>query len=231
MQRVFITGANRGLGLEFTRRFLVRGEQVFAACREPEKAAELEKLKTDHPGQLTILKMEVTNRGEIEAAAKVVTEAVDGLDLLINNAGIGQTSQFGSLEAEEIREVLDVNSIAPVIVAQAFADLLRKGNNPRLVNITSGLGSIANTGGSGRYSYKASKAALNMLSRMMSNELKSDGIIVIPMHPGWVQTDMGGPSAHLTVPESIQRMLKVIDGLTLEDTGRFWNMDGEELPW
>jgi NAD(P)-dependent dehydrogenase (short-subunit alcohol dehydrogenase family) len=231
MERIFITGANRGLGLEFTRRYLERSEQVFAACREPDKAAELDKLKTDHPGQLTILKMEVTNREEIDAAAKTVADAVDGLDLLINNAGIGQTSQFGSLEAEEIREVLEVNAIAPVIIAQAFAGLLRKGNSPKLVNISSGLGSIANTRGSGRYSYKASKAALNMLSRMMANEFKSDGIIVIPMHPGWVQTDMGGPNAHLTIPDSIERMLKVIDGLTIEDTGRFWDMDCNELPW
>ena len=229
--RVFITGSNRGLGFEFTRQLLARGEQVFASCRKPDKAAGLTKLAQEHPDRLTILQLEVTDQEQIEAVAAKVDRMADGLDLLINNAGIlYEGERFGSLESEQLLETLQVNSVAPVMVAQQFVPLLRKGEQPKVVNISSGLGSIS-MAGSSNYSYSASKAALNMFVKLMANTLMPEGITAIVMDPGWVQTDMGGKGAEITPEQSISGMLSVIDGLQLVDSGKFYHYSGSEVPW
>jgi NAD(P)-dependent dehydrogenase (short-subunit alcohol dehydrogenase family) len=231
MKRIFITGANRGLGLEFVRQFLENGDKVIAACREPNQAAVLQQFKNSHPDQLTILKLDVTNQDEIEAAAVNVESAVNGLDLLINNAGISSGSaHLGQMNFASTRTTFEINAFAPVMILQRFVDLLSRGENSRVVNITSGLGSIAETSGS-HLSYSASKAALNMFTRAVSFALRQKGIIAIVMDPGWVQTDMGGAEAPLNPAESISGMCKVINGLRMEDTGRYLRYDGVELPW
>ena len=132
---------------------------------------------------------------------------------------------------EDVDKVFKVNSTGPVLVSEKFLDLIEKGNNPKIINITSGLGSITNKQWVFRYSYCASKEALNMLSKLMSLELKEKGIIVIPLHPGHVKTDLGGYQAPLDPTVSITGMIKVIDSLTMEDTGKYLSWNGNELPW
>ena len=231
MKRILVTGSSRGLGLEFVRQLLARGELVFAACRQPEQTDELASLKEQHPERLNLIKLDVTKEEDIQAAVLAVGSQVEGLELLVNNAGVNITGDaFGEMQPEKMRFVIEINTLAPVLITQAFTGLLAKGKAPKVVNITSGLGSIEMNNGS-QHSYSASKAALNMYTKSISFPLRSKGIIAIAMDPGWVQTDMGGQGAPLKPVESISGMLKVIDALSLKNAGRYLRYDGEELPW
>lgn len=234
MQRVLITGANRGLGLEFVRQCLARSARVFAGCRNPVNAVDLQTLFTAHPGQLTILTLDVTDEVTIAASVESIRSQVDGLDLLINNAGVfprGETPV--NLNAETMLQTFHVNSVGPMIVAQFCLDLLRAGEHPKIVNISSKMGSLwwKEREGGGDYSYCSSKAALNMLTRTLAFDLRSDGIIVVSMSPGWVQTDMGGSAADLMPTESVRGILKVVERLAEADTGKFYTWEGCEHPW
>lgn len=232
MQRIFITGANRGIGLELARQTLLRGDRIFAATRQPENAIDLQELKAAHGDQLTIIKLEVTEQAEIDAAVEQVSKEVDGLDVLINNAGILPPSQQpGNLEADVLLNTLRVNAVAPVMVTQALLALLRQGSDTRIVNVTSQLGSLALKKSGGRYSYNGSKAALNMYTKALAYDLQGDGITTIMIHPGWVATDMGGSAAPVSPAESAAGILQVTDGLTSQDNARFLGWDGSELPW
>lgn len=230
--RIFITGTNRGIGLELVRRYLERDNRVFAACRKPDEADELQKLNPKYSNQLTIIKLEVTSQEEIEAAGQVVEGAADGLDLLINNAGMAISGEkLGDLSSDAVLHVFSVNAVAPLMIAKRFCDLLAAGDDPKLINVSSQLGSLARKTDGGRYSYTSSKAALNMFTRALAFDLKPQGITTVTIHPGWVQTDMGGENAPITVQESCEGILQLIDGLALDDSGRFLNWEGEELPW
>ena len=232
MKRILITGANRGLGLSFARQSLARGYRVFASCRRPDEAVDLHALAEDHVDQLTPLRLDVTDEDTILASARVVERQEGGLDLLINNAGVNPSGERpGNLEAGTMLHTFHVNAVGPMLVAQRHLDLLRGGDGPAIINISSVLGSLARKSGGGEYSYSSSKAALNMLTRALAFDLRSDGIIVVSMHPGWVQTDMGGSAAPLTPTESVRGILDVADGLTLDDTGSFLAHDGRRLPW
>ncbi len=234
MQRVLVTGGSRGLGLEFVRQCLARGNLVFAGCRNPENAVDLQTLSVARPEQLTILTLDVTDEVAIDASVQAIRSHVDGLDLLINNAGAyprGETPT--TLNATTMLQAFQLNCVAPMIVAQRCLDLLRAGNHPKIVNISSKMGSLwwKEKEGGGDYSYCSSKAALNMLTRTLAFDLRSDGIIVVALNPGWVQTDMGGNSADLTPTESVRGMLDVIERLTEADTSRFFTWEGQEHPW
>lgn len=234
MRRVLITGSNRGLGLEFVRQCLARGDRVFAGCREPRNAADLVALSVAHPQHLVTLALDVTDEESVDAAVKAIHHQVDGLDLLINNAGTyprGETP--ATLNAKTILQTFQLNSVAPIIVAQRCLDLLRAGNDPKIVNISSKMGSLwwKEKEGGGDYSYCSSKAALNMLTRTLAFDLRSEGIIVVALMPGWVQTDMGGSGADLTPAESVGGMLSVIERLAGDDTSRFITTEGEDHPW
>ncbi|MBD3190830.1 MAG: SDR family NAD(P)-dependent oxidoreductase [Candidatus Heimdallarchaeota archaeon] len=234
--KVLITGTNRGLGLEFVKQYLERGEEVIAACRNPEKAKELHQLQKKHGDKLMIIPLELTDQKSINNAYKLVKERFNALDLLINNAGIasgGEKNNYtiGELHKEDMTKVFQVNAISPALIVEKFLKIVEEGENPKIVNITSALGSIGSKRWVFRYSYCASKAALNMFSMLLSLELKDKGIIVIPLHPGHVRTDLGGASARLSPKESISGMIEVIDSLTIEDTGKFLSWDGKELPW
>lgn len=232
MMRVVITGSNRGIGLALVRACLARGDTVFAACRRPEKARYLRAL-ADEPGgdRLHLLPLDVTDAAQIAACVQAVSAQTDGLDLLINNAAInppGQTWQ--EITAETFLDVLAVNTVAPLLVARSFVDLLAAGNQPKIANISSGAGSFSR-GGSGHYGYRSSKAALNMVTHMMAADLQARGIAAVTINPGWVKTDMGGPGASLEPAESARGVLAVIDALTLETSGRFMNWDGSAHAW
>ncbi len=240
MRRILITGANRGIGLELAREYVQQKDTlIFATCRHPESAEALQSLAKQQPDQVKILALDVTSRAAIEAAIQSIAAQVDGLDLLYNNAGIypdgvfpeaSHSSTFGSLDAEAMLEVFRVNTVSPVIVTQAVADLLRKGQAARVINVSSDAGSLAMTHG-GNYSYPASKAALNMMTRCLAGDFRSDGVIVVSLHPGWIRTDMGGERAPLALDEAVPSILRVIDGLTLAESGEFFNWDGKKVAW
>jgi Short-chain dehydrogenases of various substrate specificities len=237
-RHALITGANRGLGLEWTRQLADRVDRLFATCRHPDDAPDLADLAKAHPDTISVFALDVAEPEAIERAAERVAEATGTLDLLVNNAGInggGTGDRFGSVDQATMMDVLRVNTAGPHLMTQAVADLLRDGgdgqNSSVVVNVTSQLGSIANTSGGSWHSYKASKAALNMCTRLQDGALSGDGVIVVSMHPGWVRTDMGGSSARFSTEKSVTGMLDVIAGLTPEDSGRFLSYDGNELPW
>lgn len=245
MQNIFITGASRGLGLEFTRRFLERGDRVFASCRKLHEAGYLQALKSAFPTLLSIIKLDVSDPNSILDAFAVLNSKVKGLDLLINNAGvyIGRRGSpkkakveitgdhLGSLDFDEGVNVFRINTIGPIILSQQFLPLLRNGNEPKIVSITSGYGSISGNNWGSPYHYSASKAALNMYMKSLAVDLKPQGIIVGVISPGWVQTEMGGAGAPLKAIESVDGLIKVIDALTLNQTGTFFDYQGQLLDW
>ncbi len=241
MRRILITGANRGIGLELVREYVQQQDTlIFATCRQPDRANDLQALALAHPDQVKILALNVTDRATIDAAVEQIAAQVDGLELLYNNAGIypdgvfpqgSRSSTFGFLDAEAMLEVFQVNTVSPVIVTQAAANLLRKGQQARVINLSSDAGSLAIHADGGNYSYPASKAALNMLTRCLAGDFRKDGVIVISLHPGWIRTDMGGERAPLALDEAVPSILRVIDGLTLADSGEFFNWDGKRVAW
>ena len=232
-----VTGANRGLGLEWVRQLAPRTDRLFATCRAPTEAEKLRACAADHPATVDVFALDVTDPDAIGRAAAQVGRDAGALDLLVNNAGTnggGTDDRFGTVDAETMTQVFQVNAMGPHLMAQAFADLLRRGaeeGQATIVNVTSQLGSIANTRAGGWHSYKASKAALNMCTRLQAGALRSDGVIPVSMHPGWVRTDMGGANARLSTEDSVSGMLDVVESLTPDDAGRFLTFDGDELPW
>jgi len=232
---VLVTGANRGLGLEWVRQLVGSVDRLFATCRRPDDADALRELANRHPDTIAVFALDVADPDTIDDAVVRVRREVDALDVLVNNAGIsggGSGDRFETVDAETMTEVYRVNAVGPHLVTRAFAPLLREANEgATVVNVTSQLGSIARTSGGGWHSYKASKAALNMCTRLQAAELEEDGVIVVAMHPGWVRTDMGGSSARLSPEQSVAGMLEVIAGLSPDDGGCFLTYDGEELSW
>ncbi|HSF31050.1 MAG TPA: SDR family oxidoreductase [Candidatus Tectomicrobia bacterium] len=238
MLRILITGANRGLGLEFVRQYLEQGAHVFAACRRPTTASSLHRLQAQFSEQLTIVALDVADAAVIRAAHDTVHTQVDSLDVLINNAAIYSSrgshepsERLGELSFEDALTVLRVNAVAPLLVAQQFLGLLRASRRAKLISISSGYGSVsANTGGFPYY-YSASKAALNMYMRSLATDAKRWGITTVLLDPGWVRTDMGGPSAPTTPQEAVAAMMRVIDALTPRHNGRFLTWRGDEQDW
>jgi NAD(P)-dependent dehydrogenase (short-subunit alcohol dehydrogenase family) len=221
---VLITGANRGLGLEFAKQYSQDGWEVIGTARKPDAATELNAL------EVRVMQLDVADPGSIERLAKKLQE--QPIDLLINNAGIfPRVDTLAEVDFDDVTRTLEVNTVGPMRVTRALLDNLRAGKAKQIVSITSGLGSIANNQSGRYYGYRESKAALNMFTRSIAAELRDDGFICIVMNPGWVQTDMGGPQAPLEAPESIRGMRAVIDKLTRADTGTFWQHDGTQLPW
>jgi NAD(P)-dependent dehydrogenase (short-subunit alcohol dehydrogenase family) len=226
MSTVFVTGANRGIGLEFARQYAADGWRVLAACRNPRGAKELAGL----PGDVRVLALDVIDEYQLPALAKSLND--EAIDILINNAGVGGfDDSFGNTPTNEWLETLRVNAIAPLHVAEQFLPHLERGQRRLIVNITSKMGSIADNGSGGSYSYRTSKAALNMVAKSMAHDLKARRIIVVVFHPGWVRTDMGGPQALLPPKASVSGMRAKIATLTAADSGKFFNYDGKPLPW
>lgn len=237
MQTVLITGANRGIGLGVARRYAERGDRVLAGCRNPDEAAALDTLR-ERTGQVQVLPLEVTSEASIEAAVEAVTESDGKVDILLNNAGISpgdvthrRADGRAVFDADRALDMFRVNAVAPLLLAQTFLPLLRRGTTPRIVNVSSGAGSLAYKTEGGLYSYSASKAAQNMYTRALAADLRDVGVTVVALDPGWVKTDLGGPNAWITVEESATGIVSVIDTLTLDDTGEFFHYKGEHVPW
>ena len=227
MPSILITGANRGIGLAFARRAASEGWRVIATCRDPDRARELRAID----GDITVHALDVADRAAIEALAGAL--AGMPIDILLNNAGISAGDgggRFGAIDYESWEEVLRVNTIAPMKMAECFADNVARSERRLIVCITSRMGSIAEAYG-GYYQYRSSKAALNMVAANLAGDLSSRGITVVVFHPGWVRTNMGGRSAPLTPDDSVAGMWRVIGGLSQSDSGAFLNYDGGTIPW
>ncbi len=226
MPTVLITGANRGIGFEFVKSFAADGWRVHACSRNVEKAKEVRALD----GNVICHKLDVTNGLKVASLARELAE--EPIDLLINNAGVyGPRTGFGETDYDEWLNVLQVNTLAPLRMVERFVGLLEQGSGKTVVNISSIMGSIGNNSSGGSYIYRSSKAALNMVTKTLSNDLGERGFTVVSFHPGWVQTDMGGESADIAPDQAVAGMRKVIAGLTTADNGKFFNYDGTALPW
>jgi NAD(P)-dependent dehydrogenase (short-subunit alcohol dehydrogenase family) len=231
MPTLLITGANRGLGFEFTRQYLAEGWEVIAACRNPRMAKALQQLDANSKGALTVVEIDVADTASVtRAAARVESRTID---VLINGAGVfGPTGQtIGSLDYKDWIELLEVNLFGAARVCEAFLDRLAHSDRRLIVTITSGMGSLADNTSGGSIYYRTSKAAVNMLMRTAAIDLKPRGIACVVLNPGWVKTDMGGPNAKLSPEESVGAMRRLISKLGPADSGRFYDYDGREYPW
>jgi NAD(P)-dependent dehydrogenase (short-subunit alcohol dehydrogenase family) len=228
---VYITGASRGLGFEFARQYLDDGWRVFASCRNPASADRLNNLAKAAADRLKVIETDVTKPETIVKAANELGGMA--IDLLINCAGVTGTpgQRAGTVNYSSWEYVFHVNTMGPLRVLEAFTEQVAKSERRLVVNITSGMGSLADNMSGGSIAYRSSKAALNMVMRSASIDLAPRGISCVLVNPGWVKTDMGGPNATLTPRESVGAMRRLIAGLGTKDSGKFYHYDGSEYPW
>ncbi len=227
MPSVLITGANRGLGLEFTRQYAADGWRVFAACRDPAGARDLAAVE----GDVSAETLDVDDGPQVAALANKLSG--QPIDVLINNAGIYGPKDVtrDTVDYDAWGQVFRTNAMSPLAVSAAFAANVAQGGQKKIITLSSIMGSIAENDSSGDFIYRSSKAAVNAVMKSLAGDLKSEGITVAVLHPGWVRTDMGGPDAAIEAPESVTGMRAVIAGLKESDSGRFLNYDGTEIPW
>jgi len=231
MPSTLITGANRGLGLEFARQYAADGWQVYATCRDPNSASDLRRLADASDHTVQIMALDVTDLASIKAAAREL--GGQPIDLLLNNAGIGgpRGQTIGNIDYEAWANVLDVNTLGPLRVAEAFVMNVASSEQKLIVTLTSGMGSIADNTSGGAFAYRSSKAAVNMAMRSLAVDLAAQGIICLVINPGWVRTDMGGPHGTQTPAESVAKLRRLIDNLKPAHSGKFLNHDGREYAW
>jgi len=224
---ILITGAARGIGLEFARQYAELGWRVHAACREPKAAHGLLTL----PGEVTVHKLDVTHPKQLTHLVRELEG--EPIDLLINNAGImgPRDRTFGTLDYDAWEEVLRVNTLAPIRVTEAFLDNIVASERKLIVSISSVFGSIGSNEDGGSYLYRSSKAALNAAMKSLAIDLRDQEATVVVLHPGWVRTDMGGTEAALSVEDSVAGMRALIDHLKPTQSGHFFGYDGGEIPW
>lgn len=236
---ILITGANRGIGLEFVKQYaaLASTKLIFATCRNESKATELKQLASAHADKVKILELEVRDYDKYEKVVDEVSKTVgtNGLNLLINNAGIHIKADFHDAKRDDMMDVYEVNVVAPLLLTRALTPLLqasaKAGHKTFVANISSKVGSIAENTSGQLYAYRTSKAAFNQVSKSLSIQLKADNVIVAPVHPGWVQTDMGGPNAPIDTKTSVEHMVKTFDNITPEQAGLLLNYDGTVIPY
>ena len=231
MPNVLITGANRGIGLEFTRQYAEAGWQVFACSRHPD-SKELNQLAAEYPGKISLHTLDVSDSNQITKLAQQLADTP--IDVLINNAGIypgGNKENFGTIDYEAWVQAFQINTMAPLRMAEAFVNHVAKSSEKKIVNITSKMGSIDDNTSGGYYLYRSSKTALNMVVKSLSQDLAPRGITTIVLHPGWVQTDMGGFNAPTPPERSVAGMRRIIADLSHKDSGKFYDFNGQEIFW
>lgn len=224
MSSYLITGANRGIGLALAKHLAERREVVLGTARNPASATEA------FEAGVEMLELDVANVGSVAGLAEQVGD--HPVDVLINNAAVyNDKAGLEETDVEAFVECMRVNVAGPLAVTRALLPRLEAGGKKLVVNISSGMGSIGSLKNGGSYGYRASKAALNMITKTMSIELAPRGIGAVCVHPGWVETDMGGQGADLSPAASAAHLIEMIDGLSTADTGRFLNYTGDDLPW
>ena len=227
---ILITGANRGIGLTLTERFAGDGWRVLACCRGPEQASDLAALRQSWPA-IDVHALDVTDYLRMSELAESLR--AQPIDILLSNAGIygPRGMPFGEVTAEGWREVFEVNTIAPLMLAQAFAGSVAQSERKLIAVISSKMGSIADNQSGGSYIYRTSKAAVNQVVKSMSVDLAEQGISVITLHPGWVRTDMGGANAEISAAESVDGLARILQSAGPAQSGQFFNYTGDVIPW
>ncbi len=232
MKTTLITGANRGLGLEFAKQYASAGWRVHACCRCPEEAQALGTLASTSNNDVLVHRLDVADFPQMGAlAAHLQGEAID---LLINNAGVypdRNSRGLGDIDYNGWAHAFRINTMAPLRMAEAFLEHLARSGDRKVALITSKMGSLDDNSSGGCYAYRSSKAALNMVAKSLAIDLAPRGILTALLHPGWVQTDMGGPDAWITPEQSVTGMRRVIDRMTAADSGKFYAYDGQLIPW
>jgi NAD(P)-dependent dehydrogenase (short-subunit alcohol dehydrogenase family) len=224
--RIVITGANRGIGLELVRQCLARGDDVIAAARNPDDARELQSLSSP---KLTVLTCDVSGDASVTAFAAKVPGPVDAI---VNNAGVmGAMTSLEDLDFDDALKTFSINALGPLRITAALLPQLRQSSVKKVLNVTSGMGSIGDNTSGGAYAYRMSKAALNMGARSMAIDLRREGILVAVINPGWVKTDMGGEGAPLDVSSSVAGILAQLAALSAKDSGEFLDQSGKRWPW
>lgn len=225
---LFITGANRGIGLEYVKQYAQEGWRVLASCRNPADASALQALANTY-ANIELYAIDIANFDQIEALGRKLID--QPIQLLINNAGIYPESSFRTIDYAKWMEAFKVNAMSTLKLAEVFIPHLVKAGNAKLVAMTSKMGSIDDNTSGGEYIYRSSKTALNMVMKSLSIDLNKYGVSVAVLHPGWVRTDMGGPNGLIDAKTSVQGLRKVIGMLSLDNSGKFYAYDGKEIAW
>ncbi|MBA57281.1 MAG: short-chain dehydrogenase [Pseudomonadales bacterium] len=230
MKTVFITGASRGLGLEFSKQYLAAGHRVIATARNPEQSEGLQRLHQEYGDNLKTYALDVTSEPSRNKVSEAVGDRV--IHLLINNAGYyGNSNTLGKLDEAEWARVFHINCIAPIKMVELLRSNLVNAGSATVAMLSSKMGSMGDNTSGGSYIYRSSKAALNAASKSLSIDLAPEQIKVVALHPGWVLTEMGGPNALIDTTTSVSGMRKVIEGLKPTQSGDFIAYDGTLLPW
>lgn len=226
---VLITGANKGIGLEFTKQY-IKTYKVIACCRQPKIATELNNLAKSN-NNLQIMTLDINNKNHIDNLKHTLND--EPIDYLINNAGIYgiKGERFINVDSSNMQNVIQTNAISTFMLCQALVNNVIRSENKTIITISSKMASIADNQYGNSYAYRASKVALNAMMRSMSIDLKKDGIKVLILHPGWVKTSMGGDDAHIDVHTSVQGMMKLINDNNFWQSGDFYDYNREKIPW
>ena len=230
MKTVFITGANRGIGLALSKVFLKDNWQVIATCRDIKCADELNQLKADYK-LLHVYELDITDYQQMAVLSSTLHDLK--IDVLLNNAGLygPKGYGFGNCDVDAWRDVFEANVIAPTKLAEAFVSQVLNSELKIIAALSSRVGSHTENTKGGGYIYRSSKAALNSVVKSLSNDLLPQGIKTVALHPGWVQTEMGGPNALISAQESAIGLKQVIESLSEEQSGGFYSYKGEQIPW
>ena len=238
MPTMLITGANRGLGLNLLKLYDADDWTIHACCRNPDKADELNAVAAASDGRVTVHRLDVEDPRTIDALKKELGSTP--IDMLINMAGYlgekaltdpGGLQPFGETDFDVMEKAYRINCVGPLRVCEAMVDNVEASEKKIIINVSSIVGSVGDDKFGSFYMYRPSKTALNAVTHAMSINLKDRGITVIPLHPGFTKTDMGGPTADIEIEESVTGMKAVLDKVTIDDTGRYLTWDGGELPW
>ena len=224
-----VTGASRGIGLAMVKKLLTAGHTVIGACRNPDGARDLWEIQSDYKTRFRYVKLDVADPATIDALGAQLKD--ETIDVLVNNAGVlkGAGESLASLSFADVVKSFEVNTIGPMRVTKALLPCLQRSANPKVVNMTSMMGSIADNKSGGYYAYRMSKTALNMFNKCLSLEFPT--ITAIAMHPGWVKTEMGGATAPTEADESVDGIIRVTNGMTLKESGRFVDFTGKSIEW
>ena len=226
--QVLITGANRGLGLEFAKQYAADGWNVLACCRKPDTAIALHALAEKH-NNIKLLALDVADFKQIDALALQLKN--QAIDVLINNAGVYPDSAFGDTNYDDWAQAFKINTMASLKMAEAFVQHVAKSKLKKMATLSSKMGSVDDNTSGASYSYRSSKTAVNMVMKSVSIDLKPYGISVVTLHPGWVQTDMGGPNSLISAQTSVTGLRNVIENLSLKNTGEFIAFDSKNIAW
>ena len=232
MRTALITGTSRGIGLEFVRQYAMDGWHVFACCRNPSSADALNQLASQLPEKITTCLLDVTNHQQIEQLSQTLSN--HEIDLLINNAGVYPSERgdkLGKTDYAGWAYTFEVNTMATLKMTEAFIQQISRSHLRTIITITSKMGSITDNRGGGSYIYRSSKSAVNMVIKSLAIDLNPKGITTVVLHPGWVRTDMGGPSGLISAEQSVTGMRDVISKLKFGDSGKFYAFDGQIVPW